>query len=446
MSEKLKRVSKNIIIVLLLLSAGVLTWMNWFSDPQTAGGSGSGFTRLAGALFGWDSGTQEASAYAAYEEYAYTLSAVCPATAELNTRDAFYHFVQREDMEALFDRASVVLATALDTARSGKILNTADWRSRLYGPSLLLRFLGEMPLYYFAASLGASQNADMDYAVSDLLLDFSADPVQLVVKTVDGDIYAYDTDLRGIDMQSFSIGMEPVNAQFACQNAYAVNRVPDETVVSAVPLSAPQLEVSPALTDFAAAGSERIINTILSSFGFNTYSVNSYIESDSTRVYVEETNTLRITPDGTLVFDNGAQDELKPMSGMDMQVRTQNIAQGALIVEQAVLPYLGDASAFLLRQYHDELSGNYVVVFSAVSDAIKIELPGGYLARFEFRGTQLVKAYVNLTTFSRSGTSDILLPSIYAAAAAGYGTPATVLETRYSIRGGIAKAAWYYGV
>lgn len=445
MSEKLKRITKNSIIILLLLSAGVLTWMNWFSDPQTVDGSGSGLSRLTAALFGWQPRPQETSAYSAYEEYAYTFSAVCPATAVLNTQDAFYHFSQREDVEALFDRASVVLATSLDTAHSGKILNTAHWRSRLYGPSLLLRFLGEMPLYYFAVSLGASQNADMDYAVSDLLLDFSTDPVQLIVKTVDGDIYAYETDLRAMDIQNLSMGMEPADAQYACQNAYAVNRVPDETVVSPALLSVPQLTVSPALTDFAAAGSERIVNTILASFGFNTYSVNSYIESDSTRVYVEETDTLRITPDGTLVYDNGAQDELKPMSGMDMQVRTQNIAQGALIVEQAVLPYLGDASAFLLSQYHDELSGNYIVVFSAASDAIRIELPGGYLARFEFRGTQLVKAYVNLTTFSRSETSDILLPSIYAAAAAGYGTPATVLQPRYSIRSGAAKAAWYYG-
>lgn len=446
MSEKIKSISKNIMIVLLLLSAGVLTWLNWFSDPpQIAGDSDSGFTRLVGALLGQASERQEPSAYSEHEEYAFTLSAVCPASAVVNTRDAFYYFAERQDVEALFDRASFVFATALDTARSGKILTAEDWRSRLYGPSLLFRFPGEMPLYYFAISLGASQNADMDYMVSELLLDFSEDAVQLIAKTVEGDIYAYDTDVRGMDVQSFCVGMEPVKAQFACQNAYAVNRVPDETVIGSDSLAVPQLSVSPALTDFAAAESERMINTILDSFGFNTYSVNSYIESDSTRVYVEETHTLRITPDGTLVFDNGAQDELKPMSGLDMQVRTQNIAQGALIVEQAVLPYLGDASVFLFRQYHDELSGNYIVVFSAAYNGMKIDLPGGYLARFEFRGTQLVKAYVNLTTFSCSEISDILLPSIYAAAAAGYGTPAVVFEARYSIRSGVAKAAWYYG-
>lgn len=446
MSEKNKRLVKNILIILLLISAVGLTWLNWFYDPpQVAGDADSGIARFIDALFGQDPGREDTSAYSEYEEYAYTLSAVYPASAVLNTQDAFYYYDQREDIETLFDRTSVVLATALDTARSGKLLNIGEWRSLLYGPSLLFHFSGEMPLYYFMASLSASQNADMDYTVSDLLLDFSEDAVQLVVKSIEGDIYAYDTDLRGIELESFCGEKEPVEAQFACHNAYTINRVPDETVVSTQPVSADRLTVSPVLTDFAAAESERIINTILDSFGFNTYTVNSYIESNATRVYVEEAGTLRITQDGMLVFDNGAQDELKPMSGMDMQVRTQNIAQGALIVEQAILPYLGDASVFLLRQYHDELSGNYIVVFSASYNGNKINLPGGYLARFEFRGTQLVKAYANLSTFLYNGITDILLPSVYAASAVGNKTAVTQLEVRYTIQNGSAKAAWYYG-
>ena len=51
---------------------------------------------------------------------------------------------------------------------------------------------------------------------------------------------------------------------------------------------------------------------------------------------------------------------------------------------------------------------------------------------------------MNLLGFTAADTSDVLLPSVYAAAAAGSGEAAESLEIRYQIRQGTARGAWMY--
>jgi hypothetical protein len=43
--------------------------------------------------------------------------------------------------------------------------------------------------------------------------------------------------------------------------------------------------------------------TLLSSFGMNALVANRYVESDGESVYVEGEKSLRITPDGQLLFN-----------------------------------------------------------------------------------------------------------------------------------------------
>ena len=443
MSEKIKKITKNTVIVILLLSSAFLTWLNWFSDPpKTAGDSTSAFSRFVSSLAGRNASVQSVASYNAYTEYASTTCALYPSCAVVRSDDSLYLFTRQAELEGMFERVRLSLSTALDTARDSRILTSSQWRDCLCGKTVFLEFAGDMPLYYLASSLGAAQNDEMDFSISCLALDCRTEPVRLAVKTTDGEVYCYDTDLRNPDIESIFSGMEPSDVTFACENESIGSLVPAETLITKKSIEAPRLSVSAAVTDFTGSGTEHTIDSILASFGFNTYSANSYIESDTTRVYVEEMSTLRISPAGILVYDKGSQEETKQMSAMSMSVRTQNINRSAQIVEKAISPLLGEASSYILRQYYDKTSGNYVVVFSTQYAGMKIDLPAGYLARFEYRGTELVNAYVNLLTFSLTEEYDVLMPGLYAAAAGG---PAKSLEGRYVVRTGKAKAAWYLG-
>lgn len=447
MRENLKRITKNIIIVLLLGGVAVLTWLNWFSNsPKIAGSTDSVFTRLISTVMGRDEDTARTlPVYTAYTESAYSPSAARPAQAVLHADGELYHFVGESDMDTFFQRLTVPLATALESISAGRILDQAQWRSCLGGNCLLLQYCGEMPMYYLSAALGAVQNEDLDYTVTDLMLESSGDTVTLLAKTPDGTVYAYNTALRSLNRQALTADFEPSEERFACEIPELLDRVPDETLIGTRSLQILRLSVGQVLGDTAASGSDRIVDAILESLGFNTYTVASYIESDATRVYVEQMRTLRITGDAALVYSDQAQEEIKPMIGMAMSVRAQDIARSAQIMEKAVTPYLGAAEAYLARQYYDDLTENYVVVYRVAYEGKKIDLQSGYLARFEFRGTELVKAYVNLLSFSLTPQTDVLLPSLYAAAAAGTGEGTDRLELRYAVRQGTASCAWVSG-
>lgn len=445
MRENVKRIFKNIVILLLLAGVAVLTWLNWFSAaPQRPGDSDSAFLRLIGVVRGQEDQARTLPAYTAYTQSAYPADSAVPMQAILHTQEAFYLYGADGGVDTLFSRIAVPLATALDTLREGRLLTQAQWRSALLGQSLLLRFAGEMPMYYFAAALGALPNEDLDFDMCDLLLDLSGDTVLLLARTGDGIIYAYNTGLRSLNRQTLTADFEPSDARFACEVPELLGRVPDETIIAPGSIEAPQLAVSPVLTDFSGASSERVIDAVLDALGFNTYTVASYIESDATHVYVEEMRTMRLSSGGTLVYNDASQEAIKPMTNIAMSVRTQNIGASAQIMEKAMVPYLGDAKAYIARQYYDEATERYVVIYRVQYAGCRVDLSGGYLARFEFRGTTLVGAYMNLLGFTAADTSDVLLPSVYAAAAAGSGEAAESLEIRYQIRQGTARGAWMY--
>ncbi len=442
MRENLKRITKNIIIVLLLGCVGVLTWLNWFSNsPKMAGDPNSAFARLVSLVAQREDTARTLPVYTAYTESAYSPSSARPAQAVLHAGGEVYHFVGKSDLDTLFQRLTVPLATALDSLSSGRILDAGQWRSNLTGECLLLCYGGEMPMYYIASVLGALPGEDLDYTVTDLMLESSGDTVTLLARTPEGTVYSYSTALRSLNRLTLTADFEPVEACFACELPELMGRVPDETLISTKSLQTNQLTVEQVLTDPAVSGSDRVVDAMLESLGFNTYSVASYIESDVARVYVEQMRTLRISG-GSLIYTDQAQEEMKPMIGMAMSVRAQDIARSAQIMEKAVTPYIGAADAYLARQYYDELTENYVVVYCAAYEGKKIDLQMGYLARFEFRGTELVKAYVNLLNFTLTPQTDVLLPSLYAAAAAGAGEGTKMLELRYTIRQGTARCAW----
>lgn len=445
MSENFKRITKDIVILLLLALSAVLVWLNWFSSPpKIAGDKHSSFARFVSTVLGAEKEDSAAASYNAYQEYAYTFSTICPQTVVVRSGADVYLYAQHTDIEVLFDRIKQSLSAAFNTAEKNYAVNTAHWRSCLQKPMILMSFPGDMPLYYISAVLGVPQTDKMDYEINYLLLDLSEETVTINIKTTDGDIYSCDTGLRSINIDALISGKEPEDVFFACQNPYTANRIPDETILFDRSVSIPNIKVSAAIQSFSGGGAERKIDNILSSFGFNPYSTNSYIEPDSARVYVEQLKTLRIAPEGTLVYDSGSQNELKPMKLMEISVRAQNINNSAQIVEQAIAPNLGAASVYIKRQYYDDVSGNYVVVFSVQYSGMKIDLPEGYLARFEYRGTELVKAYVNLYTFELTDDSDTLLPSVYAAASVSGRPFASAFEGRYTVKNGIARADWYY--
>ena len=77
MRNAVRRISKNVVILFLLVSLVVLTIATWFGDIQPGNAQRR---QVIGELFGW-SGDKDGDVYPGYEEYDYTMSILSPVRA-----------------------------------------------------------------------------------------------------------------------------------------------------------------------------------------------------------------------------------------------------------------------------------------------------------------------------------------------------------------------------
>ena len=96
MRDNLKRISKNVIILFLLLSLLILTMLTWFSDMQPGNTERRRvISELFGGLF-WN-GDDVDSVYPGYEEYDYTMSILSPVRAAVRSDVGLTYLTNRDD-------------------------------------------------------------------------------------------------------------------------------------------------------------------------------------------------------------------------------------------------------------------------------------------------------------------------------------------------------------
>ena len=441
MREHTKRILLNGSILFLLFTLlGLILW-TWFGDIQPGSAQRRQMiSTMLGGLF-WDESDAD-NLYPGYEEYDDTMSILSPVRAAVQNNGALTYLTNREEVRDLFERVGALLSATMDTDSVKQELNLYQWRSVLSGNMVFFDFEGEIPSDVLAEVIGADHNLGEELHVRYLVLSTSSDGLVLTILSKNGTPISYKTVVSPSELESLIREFESSNAFFAFEDRTLSSHLPDEFVVLSHREDPVIIKKSSPFSDYASTASERIINAVLESFGYNAYTTGGYIESDGTRVYVEELSTLRISPTGALSYYAPLPDEVKP-SAPEGSERTSIIMNAASMLNQVASDYIGDITPYVLRAYYDEAEQQYIVLFGCVADGIVLSFEDGYFARLEYTGGVLVGAHLTIASYVMTAQTDAIL-SDYQIAATVDGK-CSLFELRYiKNQSNEYHASWYY--
>ena len=438
MSGRVKNLLKNTVIVILLLSLVALTVLTWFGDMQPGGAQRQEvLSELFGGIFS-GTGDAERGLYSGYREYDYTMSILSPVRAAVRSGGALSCFTARDAVRELFERTSALLADALASADGRNTLSAYQWRQVLRQDLICFDFEGDMPLAMLSAVIGLAETNVAEQQARAIVLYESGDALILVIRPREGMPIAYATAVAAGEFDALLGEYGEGNARFAFEDPISAQYLPDEFIVMPNRAVPKVLKRTAPLSDYTGTASERLIYALLSGFGCNPYTTGAYIDSDGTRVYVEEFRTLRITPDGALsYYAPEPVDDSVPVTE-----RSAIISSAATMLDHLASNYIGDASIFISRAYYDTDAGRYIILFGCAVDGIPLILEDGYFARLEYVGSSLVGAHMTVAGYIQTESQEALLPDVQAAAAAG---KSRIFELRYGKhQDGEYRANWYF--
>ena len=436
MAAWFKRSWKNITIVLLLISTVVLTVLIWFGDMQTAG-----TRRQITSLFFGTGDEIGNGLYSGYREYNYTMSILSPVRASVRSGEGMTHYTDRGTVRELFERASGILGGALTTAKNPAELPQYRWKTVLEEQLILFDFEGEMPLAMLSAVMGTADYGVEEQQARYFVLFDSGETLSLAICPREGSPRCYETELPAGELDALLREYGGGDASFACEDPTASRHLPDLTVLVPDRALPRILRRTGFVPDYTGTTSERLINGILGALGYNPYTTGGYIESDGTRVYVEEFRTLRISQDSALSYYAP-----EPSDGtVPVTERSAIISRAATLLDRLTASYIGDANIYIQRAFYDSESGRYIILFGCAVDGIVLRFEDGYFARLEYVGTSLVSAHMTITGFLQMEPQESLMPDVQAAAAVE--GKSRVFELRYEKdQYEEYRANWYYAL
>ncbi len=399
--NRLSEFSKTVLIVLLTVSAVFLTGRTWL----TAVGSNGDWR----TLFNKDT-VNLPVAYNEYEEINSVITLLTPLRASVRSESGFCTLPNASAVSGLFERTRVSMNEALSTASDVQTVDVTEWRKALDRDMVFYDFEGYIPLDALAL-LGTGTSVEFP-SVRYLVLSAEDDEsVSIYCKDKDGSYLRYTTEAQASHLRSVLTGYEADGSEFVYK------KIPSaDTMLTTASYTDGTLAREGVITDISSADTNRMISVILENLGFNSYTTKAYPETDTSRVYVEDLDTLRVSLDGTLQFyapsaDNGTY---TAPTGLD---KANILADAATILRNAVGLYLGDASAYLIDCYTDQATGRFVLLFGIHSDGVPVKTEKGYAASLEYCGNVVTVGDMRIATYRKTDGTAPLLPAVQAYAA-----------------------------
>lgn len=425
---------KTTIIIILILSALVLSYSVWFY--------GESFDDVFSALF--DSKQSEPGFYEEYEESSYTLSVVSPVCSTIRSDLGIYNSstgesTSRASAQSVFESISPVLAEALSSAASPVQITNNDWNNALSKNMVLFDFEGEMPVWALCSALDAESDKRFSLSTRYLLIAINENNMlDIYFKSDSRRIYKSETKTSAAYMNSLFAEYLP-NGYFFASETENIKDAPPEFIMRYDQQLINKLSVTNILDDLSGLDASRAIDTVLSAFDFNPYTAKSYSEHDNINVYVEELDTLRIFSDGYLTYYSPEVDELPGVDVSDAK-KTSLISEAGRIC-QSISSYAGNINTYVIRAYYNDETQRFIILFGNEYNAVPIINDKGYYAKFEYKNAMLVSAEMSLKSYRAAELDTSLLPAVQAIAAASNGSALSEFDLFYNSNG---KPCWLY--
>ncbi|MDD3346938.1 hypothetical protein [Oscillibacter sp.] len=383
---------QNIAIALLSLSAAVLMLQPQLSSlwDSTAGSSLSQFL------------TPPASSGAAVGAQSTVLSA--PVRIAVTGTYGRYGNVSLVTSDESFLPLGSLLGEALGSAKAYAPCTQQDFLDALAHTSVYYDFLSPLPLPILADQIGAGAKSFLQARC--LILSKTAESgLSLYLWDGSDNYQVSSTAVSTSDLDAVINRYELGNAVFAFDQAESDN---DFTNVAPCSLFLPD-----ALPEFPALhGGNPLTETdsLLTSLKFNPRTNYRYPESDGTEVVVEGDRSLRIGPDGTVLYRSGGESALTLESANSDAPTVLEIAHGATALVSALLENTGDAEPYL--QSFVQNGASAVLRFGYQVNGVPIRFSdGSCAAELTVDGAAVSSLSLRFRQYTLSGgTASPLLP------------------------------------
>ena len=310
-----------------------------------------------------------------------------------------------DDLESAYDSYSAALGEALGSAGEASEITEQSYRSLLENNSCVyFDFYYPQQLSLLAGWLGTSMSDS--HTTSAVLLAESPDSgsVLCYMDYSSGVFYRCLTELSWSSVSSKLAEHNDVSAKLAYMLGYSNQGLDPYTIIP---------DKTPQKNSFATKNPFRInllTSSVLSVFSMNSYIASVYQESDGTTVYVESDRTLRISPDGCVIFRSAET------SSQAISVSTADCLELAYqLVSSCAGLCSSDLDIYLIAA--DRQSGECTFTFGYVLDGIPLVADdGSFAAQVRVNSAGINWASILFRSYEDTGESVVLLPASLQAA------------------------------
>lgn len=395
---------KNIIIVLLMLSAMVLAYMVFTSDsPWTA----------VSQLF---TGRRTEVASAAGEGTE-TFEVPHPVYIMVTSQSG-EHFAAKYDNQVktyLFSRYSALLGEALGSASKPEKISEEQWQATLMYSNVFFDYVYPVNLSYLADRLGTTVSKGLEDTEAARLC-IACDGESLIfafINVKSGSIYSYSTALSSDILYGSLSQQDTNNSHYSFEMGDDYSYLDRYFIFSDEALSLNSVSVrSPWI-------SEMNIPDLLASFGMSLSAAQEYSESDGSAVYVDGSKRLGIDVRGSILFNAaGSEGALGEKIDADAPKHVY-FEQAEALANDVLSRYIGEGKLVCTGGEFSTNPATAVIYLGYNVGGVPVSFTGErYAAKVKFSGGDVVRVELTVREYSLTGTTEAPLPETQAVALA----------------------------
>lgn len=299
-----------------------------------------------------------------------------------------------------FEPLRGLLEQALGSARTCVASDGQTFLRALEGTSVYYDFLTPLPLSVLSHLV--QTEGEETLSARRLILSQQRDTVVLYFSDESGGYLRCETALSSQILEEAVNHYELGNASFAFEltdNPAAQTLAPCTLLLNELP-TLPELSVSIPLSD---------TSRLLASLGFNPNTQNRYTDASGAEVVTENGRTLRIHPDGTIVYKSGGDPVLSIAVGEEIPTRLEAATGVGALLNGLLSSTAGEASLYLesIRQ----VGGATALQYGYQVNGVPVHLADGQgAAQVSLTGRNVSSMTIRVRQYASAGTDSLLLP------------------------------------
>jgi len=270
---------------------------------------------------------------------------------------------------AIYDRIRATLGEAIGSVLSVVEIEERIWEEELLGNSVYLKYDQPVNIEYLEKWYGnIEEHAKLTGLTNKILISERNDMKAALYyyDCAEDKYYGCATLVTYSAIVDELSGYEPNGAHFALEGNYK-NLKPETIILSDA------VSYAMAKEDWSVYTEEKFTQVMLA-FGFNPQSNYLMTESDGSRIAINGECVLKISSDGTMIYNGTQNDKLSILNKGESVTPLSIVEQAQKLADNTVGIMCGDAKLRLISV--DKVNEEYVLLYKYIINDIEVEIEG----------------------------------------------------------------------